>query len=55
MISGNSVPAAGDRDRQLRDIEDIIAKLADVNRRLGVPARVAVAAGASDAEATVEG
>jgi hypothetical protein len=49
MVSGNGVPAATDRDKgvgvrgdseQLRDIQDIIAKLDDVNRRLAMPARV---------------
>ena len=47
MISGNSVPTASDRDegarvrddRQLRDIQDLIAKLESVNRQLSVPVR----------------
>lgn len=46
MISGNGVPAASDRDegasrdsQQLRDIEDLIAKLEVVNRQLSFPAR----------------
>jgi hypothetical protein len=45
MISGNGVPAASDRDegtrvrddRQLRDIQDLIAKLEQVNRQLSAP------------------
>lgn len=44
MISGNGVPAAsndeGTRvrdDRQLRDIQDLIAKLEQVNRQLSAP------------------
>lgn len=47
MISGNGVPTASDRDdgtrtrddRQLRDIEDLIARLEVVNRQLSYPAR----------------
>jgi hypothetical protein len=47
MISGNGVPTASDRDegarvrddRQLRDIQDLIAKLESVNRQLSVPVR----------------
>lgn len=48
MVSGNGVPVASDRDKggvvrgdsqQLRDIQDLIAKLKDVNRRLALPAR----------------
>ena len=48
MISGNRVPAASDRDKdvrvrddsqQLRDIQDLIARLELVNRQLSVPAR----------------
>jgi hypothetical protein len=47
MISGNGVPAASDRDegtrvrddRQLRDIQDLIAKLEQVNRQLSAPVR----------------
>lgn len=47
MTSGNGVPAASDRDegtpvrddRQLRDIQDLIAKLADVNKKLALPIR----------------
>jgi hypothetical protein len=47
MISGNGVPTASDRDegtrvrddRQLRAIQDIIAKLESVNRQLSVPVR----------------
>lgn len=47
MISGNGVPAASDRDdgtrvrddRQLRDIQDLIAKLEQLNRQLSSPIR----------------
>jgi hypothetical protein len=47
MISGNGVPAASDRDegtpvrddRQLRDIQDLIAKLEQLNRQLSSPMR----------------
>lgn len=47
MISGNGVPTASDReegarvrdDRQLRDIQDLIAKLESVNRQLSIPVR----------------
>ena len=48
MISGNGVPAASHRDedvrvrddsQQLRDIQDLIAKLEVVNRQLSVPVR----------------
>jgi hypothetical protein len=48
MISGNGVPAASERDegvrvrddsQQLRDIQDLIARLEVVNRQLSVPAR----------------
>lgn len=48
MISGNRVPAASDRDKgvrvrddsqQLRDIQDLIARLELVNRQLSVPVR----------------
>lgn len=45
MISGNGVPAASDRDegvrdsQQLRDIQDLIAKLEVVNRQLSLPFR----------------
>jgi hypothetical protein len=47
MISGNGVPPASDRDegarvrddRQLRDIQDLIAKLEVVNRQLSFPAK----------------
>jgi hypothetical protein len=45
MISGNGVPAATDRDegarvrddRQLRAIQDLIAKLESVNKQLSLP------------------
>jgi hypothetical protein len=47
MISGNGVPTASDRDegapvrddRQLRAIQDLIAKLESVNRQLSLPVR----------------
>ncbi len=48
MISGNGVPAASDRDegvrvrddsQQLRDIQDLIARLEIVNRQLSFPVR----------------
>ena len=41
MVSGNGVPTASDREdsQQLRDIQDLIAKLERVNRQLSVPVR----------------
>ena len=41
MVSGNGLPAASDREdsQQLRDIQDLIAKLELVNRQLSVPVR----------------
>jgi len=41
MASGNGVPTASDREdsQQLRDIQDLIAKLELVNRQLAVPVR----------------
>ena len=47
MTSGNGVPAASNRgegtrvrdDRQLRDIQDLIAKLEQLNRQLSRPIR----------------
>ena len=41
MVSGNSVPTASDREdsQQLRDIQDLIAKLERVNRQLSIPVR----------------
>ena len=41
MVSGNGVPTASDREdsQQLRDIQDLIAKLELVNRQLSVPVR----------------
>jgi hypothetical protein len=48
MIPGNGVPAASDRDedvrgrddsQQLRAIQDLIAKLEDVNKQLSTPVR----------------
>lgn len=52
MISGNGVPAASPRDegirvrddRPLRDIQDLIAKLEDLNRQLSTPVRTIPAA-----------
>jgi hypothetical protein len=58
MISGNGVPVASDRDdgvrahddsRQLRDIQDLIAKLEDVNRQLSLPLRAVSAPRQADA------
>lgn len=51
MKTGNSVPAANDRihdarvrdDSQLRDIEELVAKLQLVTRQLSFPARTAPA------------
>ena len=42
MVSGNGVPTASDREdsQQLRDIQDLIAKLELVNKQLSVPVRV---------------
>lgn len=54
MISGNGLPAASDRDegarvrddsQQLRDIQDLIAKLEVVNRQLSFPVRTMRTAG----------
>jgi len=41
MVSGNGVPTASDREdsQQLRDIQDLIAKLELVNKQLSVPVR----------------
>jgi len=41
MVSGNGVPTASDREdsQQLRDIQDLIAKLERVNRQLSIPVR----------------
>jgi hypothetical protein len=36
MINGNGVR---DESQQLRDIQDLIAKLADVNKKLALPIR----------------
>ena len=50
MIPGNGVPAASDRDegvrtrddsQQLRDIQDLIARLEVVNKQLAFPVRAA--------------
>lgn len=53
MKTGNSVPASNDRvhdarirdDSQLRDIEELVAKLQLVTRQLSLPVRAAPAAG----------
>jgi hypothetical protein len=45
MTYGNGVR---DDSQQLRDIQDLIAKLKDVNRKLALPARVT--AGPAEAE-----
>ncbi len=59
MVSGNGVPVAADRGKgvgvrgdsqQLRDIQDLIAKLDDVNRQLALPARVMSAARSRDVD-----
>jgi hypothetical protein len=52
MISGNGVPVASHRDegirvrddRPLRDIQDLIAKLEDLNKKLSTPVRTIPAA-----------
>jgi len=58
MISGNGLPAASERDedvrsrddsQQLRDIQDLIAKLEVVNRQLAVPVRAMSAPRQGDA------
>jgi hypothetical protein len=41
MTDGHGVR---DDSQQLRDIEDLIARLADVNRKLALPIRVTMAA-----------
>lgn len=47
MFPGNGVR---NDSQQLRDIQDLIAKLADVNKRLAVPVRTTQLAPARDAE-----
>ena len=47
MFSGNSVR---DDSQQLRDIQDLIAKLDDVNKKLALPVRAMPMAPARDAE-----
>jgi hypothetical protein len=39
-----------DDTQQLRDIQDLIAKLADVNKRLALPKRTVPAPGTADPE-----
>lgn len=47
MFSGNGVR---DDSQQLREVQDLIAKLADVNKRLEFPVRAMPTAPARDAE-----
>ncbi len=47
MFSGNGVR---DDSQQLRDIQDLIAQLDDVNKKLALPARALPMASARDAE-----
>jgi hypothetical protein len=47
MFSGNSVR---DDSQQLRDIQDLIAKLADVNKKLAFPVRAVPMTAARQAE-----
>jgi hypothetical protein len=47
MFSGNDVR---DDSQQLRDIQDLIAKLDDVNKKLAFPVRVMPTVPARDAE-----
>lgn len=47
MFPGNGVR---DDSQQLRDIQDLIAKLDDVNKKLAFPVRVAQSAPVRDAE-----
>jgi hypothetical protein len=47
MFSGNGVR---DDTQQLRDIQDLIAKLADVNKKLAFPVRATQLAPARDTE-----
>ena len=57
MISGNGVPAASDCDegvdvrdsQQVRDIQNLIDKLAVVNRQLSLPLRAVSAPRQADA------
>lgn len=58
MITGNGLPAASDRDEgvrvrddspQLRDIQDLIAKLEVVNKQLSLPVRTMRTARPGDA------
>lgn len=59
MKTGNSVPAANDRhhdarvrdDTQLRDIEELVAKLQLVTKQLSFPVRTAAAPGEAEGEA----
>jgi hypothetical protein len=47
MFPGNSVR---DDSQQLRDIQDLIAQLADVNKKLALPVRAVPMAPARDAQ-----
>jgi hypothetical protein len=47
MFSGNSVR---DDSQQLRDIQDLIAKLEDVNKKLALPVRAVPMTRAREAE-----
>jgi hypothetical protein len=47
MFSGNSVR---DDTQQLRDIQDLIARLADVNKKLAFPVRAVPVAPVREAE-----
>jgi hypothetical protein len=59
MKTGNSVPAANDRyddvrardDSQLRDIEELVAKLQLVTKQLSFPATTAPAPSEAEGEA----
>jgi hypothetical protein len=59
MKTGNSMPAANDRhsdarvrdDSQLRDIEELVAKLQLVTKQLSLPASAPGGSGEADAEA----
>jgi hypothetical protein len=50
MTNGNGVR---DDSQQLRDIQELIAKLADVNRQLALPARAMSANGVTETPAEV--
>jgi hypothetical protein len=52
MTNGNGVR---DDSQQLRDIQDLIAKLADVNRQLALPARAMPVARLAETASAAEG